>query len=84
MSQYFTFDGNTFHNKVAYKTLTIQTKEKQIDNKSYLFFVVIDQDSNIIYESPDYKIKDGKYEVPNMYGNFKQALKNAISIIESL
>jgi hypothetical protein len=84
MSQYFTFDGTTFHNKDAFKTLKVGTIEKEINSSFYLQVLVKDQDNIIIYKSDDYKIREEKYDTQNGYNNYSKHIDYIINTITNI
>ena len=82
MSQYFTFDGTTFHNKDAFKTLTIKENEKKTNSKLYFFITVLDQDGSVIFESDNYKVEEDRINIERsdqMYHDKRQKILDVIS-----
>lgn len=84
MLNFFTFNGYKFFNKDEFKTLEIVTKEKNINNKTYLYLFVIDQSGDKIYESEDYKISEDGYKTNNGLSSFDYKLEEVRKIIQSI
>lgn len=84
MLNFFTFNWYKFFNKDEFKTLEIVTKEKNINNKTYLYLFVIDQSGDKIYESEDYKISEDGYKTNNGLSSFYYKLEEVRKIIQSI
>ena len=84
MAIFISFNGTEFHNTDKIDTIKfeeLQETKKSEDGLKYYLSFKIRINNNIVYESQDYKISEGRYDTPNGLNNYRDAINYCLSLI---